>query len=159
MRVVEIEKALRAEVSGVCKAYCLQVWNEILNLAGVEVSSALRRVKNVYYAPALWTSGSSASQDDEAPKDTSPIEKVPTKDPPLPSNPPKGAKQTGAPKREKEVPEEVASEMTKPLDAPKDSSKGRVVSQSHELVLATFPILAKEEPKGKGPASSATATA
>ena len=48
MGVAEIEKALRAEVSGVCKAYYLQVWNEILNLAGVEASSALRRVKNVY---------------------------------------------------------------------------------------------------------------
>ena len=41
--VAETEKALRVEVSGVCRAYCLQVLNETLNLAGVEASSALRR--------------------------------------------------------------------------------------------------------------------
>ena len=48
--------------------------------------------------------------------------------------------------------------MTKPSDAPKDFSKGGVASQSHKLVLATFPIPAKEEPKGKGPASLVAAT-
>ena len=81
-----------------------------------------------------------------------------TKDPSPHSSPQKGAEQTNAPDREKEVPKEVALEMTKPLDAPKDSSKGRVVSQSHELVLTTFPIPAKEDPKGKGLASSVAAT-
>ena len=29
--VVETEEALRAKVSGVCRTYCLQVWNETLN--------------------------------------------------------------------------------------------------------------------------------
>ena len=53
VRVVETEKALRVEVSGVCKAYCLQVWNKALNLAEVEASSALRRVENVYYSIAI----------------------------------------------------------------------------------------------------------
>ena len=47
--VVETDEALKAEVSGICRAYCLQVWNEALNLARVEASLALRRAKNVYY--------------------------------------------------------------------------------------------------------------
>ena len=47
--VAETEEALRAEVSRVCRVYCLQVWNETFNLARVEASSALRRAKNVYY--------------------------------------------------------------------------------------------------------------
>ena len=47
--VAETEKALRAEVLGVCRKYCLQVWNEALNQAGVEASSMLRRAENVYY--------------------------------------------------------------------------------------------------------------
>ncbi|XP_065617525.1 uncharacterized protein LOC136062437 [Quercus suber] len=47
--VAETKEALRVEVSGVCRAYCLQVWNEALNLAGVEASSALMRAENVYY--------------------------------------------------------------------------------------------------------------
>ena len=46
--VVETEEALRAEVSGVCRNYCLQVWNETLNQAGVEAFSMLRRVESVY---------------------------------------------------------------------------------------------------------------
>ena len=47
MGVAEIEEALRAEVLEVCRFYCLQVWNEALDQAGVEVSSTLRRAKNV----------------------------------------------------------------------------------------------------------------
>ena len=157
--VAKNEKAFRAKVSGVCRVYCLQVWNEALNLAGVEASWALKRAQNVYYPPAIEASGSSASQDDVAPKGMSPIEEIPTKDLPPPSSPPKRAEQTNAPEKGKEVPKEVAPKMTKSSNAPKDSSKGGMVSQSHELVLATLPIHAKEEPKGKGLASSATATA
>ena len=29
--VTETKEALKAEVSGVCRTYCLQVWNEALN--------------------------------------------------------------------------------------------------------------------------------
>jgi len=97
MGVVKTEKALRAKVLGVCRAYCLQVWNEALNLAGVEASSALRRAKNVYYPPTIRAPGFSASQDDVALKGMSPIEEVLTKDLPPPSSPPKGAEQTSAP--------------------------------------------------------------
>ena len=60
--------------------------------------------------------------------------------------------------KEKENPKEVSPKILKPSTAPKDSSKGGVVSQSHELVSATFPIPAKEELKGKGPASSVATT-
>lgn len=41
--VVEIEEALRVEVSEVCKFYCLQVWNEALDQARIEASFALKR--------------------------------------------------------------------------------------------------------------------
>ena len=47
--VVETEEDFKAEVSGVCRTYCLQVWNEALNLARVKAFSALRIVENVYY--------------------------------------------------------------------------------------------------------------
>ena len=50
--VAETEEAPRAEVAEVCKFYCLQVWNEVLNQTGVEASFALRRVENVYYPPS-----------------------------------------------------------------------------------------------------------
>ena len=41
---------------------------------------------------------------------------------------------------------------------PKDLSKGKETSQSLEIVLATLSILAKEDLKGKGPASMAAET-
>ena len=53
MGVAETEKALRVEVLRVCRAYCLQVWNEALNLVGVEASFTLRRVEYVYYPSAI----------------------------------------------------------------------------------------------------------
>ena len=48
--------------------------------------------------------------------------------------------------------------MTKLLDAPKDAPKDGGASQSLELVLATLPIPAKEDLKGKEGMSSTTAT-
>ena len=51
--VVETEEDFKAEVSGVCRTYCLQVWNEALNLTGIEASSTLRRTENVYYPPTI----------------------------------------------------------------------------------------------------------
>lgn len=41
--ITETEESLRAEVTRVCREYCLQVWNEALNQVGVKASSALRR--------------------------------------------------------------------------------------------------------------------
>ena len=156
--ITETEKALRAEVSGVCRAYCLQVWNEALNLAGVEASLALRIAENVYYPPTIRAPSSSASPDDAAPNVTSPIEEASSKDPLHSSSPQEVVEQADSTDKEKEVSKEVAPEMTKPSDVPKDSSKERVDSQNIELVLATLPIPAKEDPKGKGLTSSVAAT-
>ena len=158
MGVVETEEALMAEVSGVCRAYCLQVWNEALNLVGVKVSSALRRAENVYYPLVIQALGSSASPDDATPKVASPIEEASSKDPVHSNSPQEMVEQANPADKEKEVSKEVALEMTKPLNAPNDSSKEGVGSQNIELVLATLPILAKEDTKGKSLGSSETAT-
>ena len=50
--VAETEEAPKAEVVEVCRFYCLQVWNEVLNQTGVKASYALKRVENVYYPPS-----------------------------------------------------------------------------------------------------------
>ena len=60
-------------------------------------------------------------------------------------------------KKEKEMDKEVALEVTKPPAVPKDSLKEKRTSQSREMVLATFPIPAKDGSKGKGSASSVDA--
>ena len=51
--VAETQATLRAQVPGVCRLYCSQVWNEALKQAGVEASSDLWKVENVYYPPAI----------------------------------------------------------------------------------------------------------
>ena len=61
MGVAETEETHRAEASDVYRIYCLQVWNKVLNQAGVEASSAFRRAKNVYYPLAIRASGTLSS--------------------------------------------------------------------------------------------------
>ena len=51
--VVETEDTLRAEVPTVCRAYCAQTWEEALNRAGVEASSELRRLENIFFPQAI----------------------------------------------------------------------------------------------------------
>ena len=125
--VAEIEEALRAEVSGVCRTYYLQVWNEALNQVRVEASSALRRTKNVYYLSAIRALILSSSEVEAALKNLSPSKDASAKAFPSPNSPPKEAKQAGVVEKEKETTKEVAPEAPKPPAAPKDSfKKGRV---------------------------------
>lgn len=51
--VKETEDNLRAQVTGVCRSYCLQVWTEGLNLAEVGAFLDLRKTGNVFYLSAL----------------------------------------------------------------------------------------------------------
>ena len=81
--MAKIEEALRAEVLEVCRYYCLQVWNEALNQAGVEAFSVFRRAESVYYPFAICALDSSGSKADTASKkaDTgkeSPAKALPT---------------------------------------------------------------------------------
>ena len=78
--MAETKEAFKAEVSEVCRFYCLQVWNEVLDRARVKASFALRRAKNVYYPPAIRVSGSKAnlmSKEVDVGKE-SPTETLPT---------------------------------------------------------------------------------
>ena len=62
--MAEIEEAFRAEVSRVCRNYCLQVWNEALNQTAIEASSKFRRVECVYYPFAIRAPASTSSKAD-----------------------------------------------------------------------------------------------
>ena len=105
MGVAETEEALRVEVLEVCRYYCLQVWNETLNQAGVKVSSAFRRAESVHYPPAIRASGSSGSKADTASKEADAGKESPAKA--LPS--------VQSPSKETELPEvtEKLAEVTK----------------------------------------------
>ena len=60
--VAEIEDALRAEVPAVCRAYCAQTWEEALNRAGIDASSKLRRLENIFFPLAIQAPSSTSGQ-------------------------------------------------------------------------------------------------
>ena len=78
---------------------------------------------------------------------------------PSSTSPIKEAEQARATKKEKGTSKGVVPETTKPPTAPKVISKGGEAPHNLEIVLAIVPILAKEDPKGKGPASTITEAA
>ena len=74
--IAETEKALRAEVPEVCRIYCARTWSEALNRVGVEVSSELRKPKNVYYPEAIRSSTPQPYQTDTPSPAINPNEEV-----------------------------------------------------------------------------------
>ena len=51
--VAETQATLKAQVPGVCRLYCSQVWNEALKQVGVEASSDLWKAEHVYYPSTI----------------------------------------------------------------------------------------------------------
>ena len=51
--VAETQASLKAQILGVCRLYCSQVWDEALKQAGVEASSDLWKAESVFYPPAI----------------------------------------------------------------------------------------------------------
>ena len=128
MGVVEMEEVLRAEVLGVCRTYCLQVWNKTLNQAGVEASSTFRRVENVYYPTAIYASSplsSSGPQADIVSKKADDDKDSPAKVLPSSTSPPKEVEQAKATENEKDSTKGAVPKATKPPAIPKDPSKDK----------------------------------
>lgn len=46
-------KSLTAQLRDVARAFCLEVWGQVLNAAGVDADSELRAPEKVYYPLAL----------------------------------------------------------------------------------------------------------
>ena len=148
--VAETEEALKVKVSGVCRNYCLQVWNEALNQAGVEASSKLRRAEFVCDPPTIRAPAFASSKAD-TPSEVAELEKDSPEKVPLPSgSPPKEAKQLGVAEKEANTTKGVALDAIKPPIAPQDPSKEKKVPPRMEIGnVATLPMPAKGDPKGK----------
>ena len=67
--MAETQATLKAQVPGVCRLYCSQVWNEALKQARVEVSSDLWKVENLYYPSAIRETAPSSSEAKDAPEE------------------------------------------------------------------------------------------
>ena len=46
--VAETQASLKAQIPGVCRLYCSQVWEEALKRAGVEASSDLWKAESIF---------------------------------------------------------------------------------------------------------------
>ena len=152
--VAETEEHLRGQVTKVCRGYCLQVWNESLNQAGVDAFSPLKRVENVFNPSALRIADPSSFQIEAIPKAPESNQAASTDATPSSTVPLKEAEQADVAEKEKKPAKETALEPIKLLHTPKDSIKEKGASQSQELVLVTVPFTTKEDPKGKGTAQA-----
>ena len=157
MGVAETEEALKAKVSGVCRNYCLQVWNEALNQAGVKASSALKKVENVYYPPAIYAPGSTNSKADTPFEVTELGKGSPAKALSSSSNTSEEAQQQGVVEKEANADKGVAPNATKPPTVPQDPPKEKEVPSIMEIVLATLPLPTQGDLKIKDSGSSEVA--
>ena len=60
--VADTQASLKAQIPGVCRLYCSQVWDEALKRAGVEASSDLWKAESVFYLPAIRETASASSE-------------------------------------------------------------------------------------------------
>ena len=67
--VAETQPTLKAQVPGVYRLYYFQVWNEALKQVGVEASSDLLKVENVYYPHAIKEAAPSSFEVRDAPEE------------------------------------------------------------------------------------------
>ena len=60
--VAETQASLKAQIPGVCRLYCSQVWEEALKRAGVDASSDLWKAKSIFYPTAIREAASTSSK-------------------------------------------------------------------------------------------------
>ena len=65
--VAETQATLKAQIPGVCKFYCSQVWNKALKQTGVEALSDLWKAEHVYYPSTIREDAPSSSEAKDAP--------------------------------------------------------------------------------------------
>ena len=51
--VADTQASLKAQIPGVCRLYCSQVWEEALKRVGVNASSDLWKAENIFYPTAI----------------------------------------------------------------------------------------------------------
>ena len=69
LRVAETQATLKAQVPGVCRLYCSQVWNEAIMKAGVKASFDLWKAEHVYNPPAIREGAPSSSEVRDVPEE------------------------------------------------------------------------------------------
>ena len=113
--VAETEDTLRAVVPAVCRAYCIQTWEEALNQAGIDASSVLRKPENIVFPLALQI----PNQKEAAPPVSQPTKEAQSQHPPSTSQQEQGTEQGTL----KESSSDKVTEALQPGAAPRDFEK------------------------------------
>ena len=122
--VAETEDALRAEVPAVCRAYYAHTWEEALNQAGIDASSALRKPENIVFSLALQI----PNQKDASPPTSQPIKEAQSQHPSSTSQQAQG--------REQETLKD--SSLDKVTEAPQLETASQDFEK--QLALVTLPV-------------------
>ena len=139
--VVETEAALKAQILGVCRLYCSQVWNEALKRAGVDASSDLWKAECVFYPLAIRENATPSSEVQDA------LEGIEVANPSAaqeiisPQVPTKGSGPSGT----------AGADESQDLDAPKETARsvsGGPVSHTEGPVIAAEPLQSVPLPEG-----------
>ena len=67
--VAETQAHLKAQILGVCRLYCSQVWNEALKRVRVEASPNLWKAESIFYPPAICETASASFEAASVPKE------------------------------------------------------------------------------------------
>lgn len=92
MGVADTQAILKAQIPGVCRLYCSQVWNKALKQARVEASSYLWKAEKVYYPPAIRETASASSEAVSAPQEAEAARPEAAQVVPIPNEPTKGGR-------------------------------------------------------------------
>ena len=133
------------------------MWNEALNHVRIKASSTLRRAECIYYPLAIHASSSIGCKADTTSEEADIGKDSPAKAFLPLDSPSKESKQPGVVEKETDTTKGVSPDATKPLAAPQGLSQKKEVPSKMEIILATLPMPAKKDFKGKGPESSEVA--
>lgn len=131
--VKETKDTLRAQVTGVCRGYCLQVWTEALNLARVGASSNLRKTENIFYPPTLCIIAQPSSQTTTAPEAPETAQLVDASTLKATLKPSKEPSKESIKAKRKKATKDKAPEQSKPPPAAKEASKEKEVAKDKAL--------------------------
>ncbi|XP_030945663.1 plectin-like [Quercus lobata] len=133
--VADTQASLKAQIPGVCRLYCSQVWEEALKRVKVEASSDLWKAESVFYPPAIRETTSTSSEAMSAPQEAEAAESEAAQIIVTPGESTEG----GEPHAATEAPGGLNPEMPKEAAEPTVSTQ---ISSAEELAIFVQPLQA-----------------
>jgi len=131
--VAETQATLKAQIPGVCRLYCFQVWNEALKQARVEASSDLWKVEMLYYPPTIRETAPASSEAESTPEEAETARPEATLAVTTPNEPAEGGELPGVTETHGSLNPEAPQEAA-------ESTAGAQASHAKEPALLVQPL-------------------